>query len=906
MPNSQVNNVQQISIVTEMRNSYVDYSMSVIVGRAIPDVRDGMKPVNRRILFAMDCMRNHYDKAYKKSARVVGDTIGKYHPHGDAPIYMALVRMAQEFSLRDPLVDGQGNFGSIDGDSPAAMRYTEVRLSKIASWLLEDIDQNTVDFQDNYDGSEREPLVLPARFPNLLINGGSGIAVGMATNIPTHNLGEVMDACIAYVKNPAITQEEISDLVPAPDFPTGGLIVGATQARHAIATGRGTVTMRGKVDIEEVGGYYCIVIKELPYQVNKAELVKKIEQLSKDKVIEHVSELRDESNKLGIRVVVELKRDANPDIVLNKLYRHTELQTNFSVNMLSLSGGQPVLMGIRDIIAIFIAFRNEIVTRRTIFELNKARDKAHILIGLSLAVSNIDQVIGMIRSSANTQEAKRKLMDEYWDAEVVSPLLKLVADYRNDLIDGRCKFTQEQVEAILDMKLSKLTNLEKGKIEEELFGLSQNITELLNILNSKEVMDQVILNELQEVKDLFATPRRSQIISDEKDFDDEDFIAREEVVITRTLEGFIKRVPLDTYKAQKRGGKGRSGMATYNDDLTTDIVVASTHAPLLFFSSYGKVYRTKVYKLPAGSPQSKGKALINFLPLEQSEKITTILPLPEDETLWNNYNIIFATKKGGVRRNEMSAFSNINANGKIAIRLDEGDELIGVNIATESDHILLCTKEGRALRFPVESLRIVKGRNTDGVRGVTLGAEDDVVVSMAIVSEAKASVEQRDEYLKIPVDARLNYAITGNVDEFKTIISENNLTIDPDIAIELASSEQFILSVTENGYGKRTSLYEYRVTNRGGLGITNIVVDDRNGKVVASMPAKNDQEVILLSSGGTLIRTKISDIRVISRNTKGVKIISVADGEKVISVSTIAGYSDDVIDAEDDNDCTEE
>lgn len=871
-----------------MRRSYLDYAMSVIVSRALPDCRDGLKPVHRRILFGMHQMNNYHDKPHKKSARIVGEVMGKYHPHGDAPIYGSLVRMAQEFSLRDPLVDGQGNFGSIDGDSPAAMRYTEARLAKIASKMLDDIDQETVDFGDNYDGSETEPSVLPARFPNLLINGTSGIAVGMATNIPTHNLSEVIDACFAYIQNPDITPEELVEFVPAPDFPTGGMIVGATQARNALISGKGIIMMRGRVEVEEIGGHFAIIIKELPYQVNKSELVKKIEHLSRHKVVEGISELRDESNKLGIRVVVELKRDATPDVVINQLYKHSELQTSFGVNMLALNNGRPILMGLKDIITAFIDFRKEVVTRRTIYQLNKARNKAHVLIGLSLAVANIDEVIAMIKGSPNPQEAKKRLMEKYWQASDVIPLLKLVDDYRNDLVDGQCRFTLEQAEAILEMRLSKLTGLEKGKIESELAELAKTIADFLELLASKELLFALISKELQEVKDAFASPRRTEIVIDDREFNDEDLIAREEMVVTNTMGGFIKRVPLDTYRAQKRGGKGRSAMAVYADDTTTDIIVASTHAPLLFFSSHGKVYRMKVYKLPLSAPQSKGRALVNMLPLAQDERITNIMPLPENPAEWADYSIVFATKAGNIRRNELSAFSSIQANGKIAIKLDEGDALVGVSIARSTDHIMLCTKYGKALRFPLSKLRIFKSRNSDGVRGIKFTHDNDAVVSMAILSEAKATLEQREEYLKVPVDIRLEYRKTKDADKFKSAIKDfvfTNLNIEA--ALELAAAEQFILSVTENGFGKRTSLYEYRVTGRGGQGILNIGTSERNGLVVASLPVESEDQIILLTSGGTLIRTKVTDIRITGRNATGVKVMHAQDSEKIISVTRI-------------------
>ena len=896
---SETQNIPSVSIEREMKTAYLDYAMSVIVSRALPDCRDGLKPVHRRILFAMKELGIHNNKPYKKSARIVGEVIGKFHPHGDSPIYQALVRMAQEFSLRELLVEGQGNFGSIDGDAPAAMRYTEARLSKISSLILQDIDQNTVDFQDNYDGSEREPKVMPSRFPNLLINGASGIAVGMATNIPTHNLSEVIDGCIAHVNNPEITIEELTNIIPAPDFPTGGMIVGGIAARKALMTGRGSIIMRGRVDIEQIGGKHAIIITEVPYQVNKAELVKKIEFLSKEKTVEGISEIRDESNKLGIRVVIELRRDAIPDLVINQLYKHSNLQTSFGVNMLALNKGRPMLMNIKDVISSFIEFRIEVVTRRTIFELNKARKRAHNLIGLSIAVSNIDEVIALIKAAPNPQEAKKSLMAKSWRAESVAPLLKLVDDYRNELTDGKCKFTNEQADAILEMKLSRLTGLEKGKIEAELERLAKDIAEYLDILGSPARINEIIIEELEEVKQSYGNPRKTEIISSDHDVNDEDLIQREEVVVTYTMGGFIKRVPLATYRAQRRGGKGRSGMSTYDDDSTTDILAVGTHAPLLFFSSKGQVYRMKVYRIPEGSPQSKGRALVNMLPLTQDERITNIMPLPEDQTTWEQYSIIFATKKGNIRRNDLSAFENIQSNGKIAIRLDEDDALIGVKIAQADEHVMLCTKDGKALRFPLDKLRVFKSRNSDGVRGIKLANEKDEVVSMTILNEGNVGQEVRNEFLNAPVGTRLEYAKDKNVEKLIQNSGLNEEIINHEQLIEMADKEQFILTVTENGYGKRTSSYEYRTTGRGGQGILNIDTGERNGSVIASMPVESGDQVMLLTSSGQLIRTDINDIRITGRNAKGVRIMNL-DKQKIISVTRIAGES-----MEEDNDTME-
>jgi DNA gyrase subunit A len=880
-----VNNIIPVSIESEMRKSYLDYAMSVIVSRALPDCRDGLKPVHRRILYAMHEMNNYHDKPHKKSARVVGEVIGKYHPHGNEAIYQALVRMAQDFSLRDPLVDGQGNFGSIDGDAPAAMRYTEARLSKITSTMLADIDFETVDFQDNYDGSEREPKVLPSQFPNLLVNGANGIAVGMATNIPPHNLGEVIDACFAYIEDPEISVERLIECVPGPDFPTGGIILGHERAKIGLATGRGSVIIRGRVDIEEIGGSSAIIIKEIPYQVNKSELVKHIEVLSREKVIEGISEIRDETNKLGIRVVLELKKNTIPDIILNQLYKHTALQSSFSNNILALNHGRPILMNLKDIIAAFVNFREEVVTRRIAFELSKARDRAHVLIGLSLAVDNIDEVIALIRGSDMPQTAKQKLCEKYWDASNIGLLLELVDDYRNELKDGKCSFTGEQADAILEMKLQRLTGLEKGKIKN-----------FLGILSSKEKLFEIITGELSDIKEKFATTRKTEIQINEAEVDLEDLIQREDMVVTITMGGYIKRVPLASYRAQKRGGKGRSGMSVYDDDVTTDIIVVNTHTPLLFFSNIGKVYRMKVYKLPLGAPQAKGRALVNLLPISQEEKITNITPFPEDKETLDQYSIIFATKDGNIRRNSLSDFSGIQANGKIAIRLDEDDKLIGVNICKSTDHILLCTRLGKALRFPVSDLRIFKSRTSDGVRGIKLSKGGDGVVSMAVLNEARIPMEKREEYLKIPIEGRMRFIEDSDSEKFEKLLSGlgDGVKLSFGEALILASSEQFILSITENGYGKRTSAYEYRITGRGGVGVLNIDTSERNGSVVASFPVRDSDQVMLITNAGTLIRTEVDNIRITGRNAMGVKLMDSKNKEKVISATRIVSDGDDV------------
>jgi len=879
-----------ISIEKEMRKSYLDYAMSVIVSRALPDCRDGLKPVHRRILFAMHEMNNYHDKPYKKSARVVGEVIGKYHPHGDSAIYMALVRMAQDFSLREPLVDGQGNYGSMDGDSPAAMRYTEARLAKISATMLTDIDYQTVDFQPNYDGSEKEPKVLPAQFPNLLVNGTNGIAVGMATNIPTHNLGEVIDACCAYIQNRELTIEEVLEIVPAPDFPTGGIIMGHTRPKIALSTGRGSILVRGKVDFETIGGRPAIIIQELPYQVNKAELLKHIQELSKNKVIEGIADLNDETNKLGVRVVIELKKDVVPDVILNQLYKYTPLQTSFGVNMLALNRGRPQTMNVLDIVKSFVEFREEVVTRRITFLLNKARNRAHVLIGLSLAVANIDEVIALIKGSPDPVVAKEKLMECLWKAETVIPLLNLVDDYRNELVDDKCKFTEEQATAILEMKLQRLTGLEKDKIEKELGNLADEIKNHLATLGSHEKLMEIITTELIDIKERCATPRRTQIEINEDDVDIEDLIQREDMVVTTTMGGYIKRVPLATYRAQRRGGKGRSAMNIHEDDMTTDIIVSSTHTPLLFFSDVGKVYRMKVYKLPLGGPNTKGRAIVNLLPLAQDEKITNITPMPEDTSTWEELSIMFATANGNIRRNELAAFSNINAGGKIAIRLDDGDKLIGVNICNHTDHVMLSTKKGKSLRFPADAIRIFKSRTSDGVRGIKLAKQGDAVVSMAILKDSTISIEKREEYLKIPVEARQEFFANQDAESFEKQIADRNIenrTITTAEASELASGEEFILSVTQQGYGKRSSAYEYRVAGRGGQGVFNIDTSPRNGDVLASLPVDAKDQIILITDAGTLIRTNVETIRITGRNAKGVRIINVKGNEKVISVTRI-------------------
>jgi DNA gyrase subunit A len=921
---SQTNSAEilPISIKKEMESSYLDYAMSVIVSRAIPDARDGLKPVHRRIVFSMNETGSHYNRPYKKSARIVGDVMGKYHPHGDSAIYDALVRMAQPFSMGLPLVDGQGNFGSMDGDSPAAMRYTESRMDKSAHALIADIDKDTVDWQDNYDGQEKEPTVLPARFPNLLVNGSSGIAVGMATNIPPHNLGEVIDGCCALIDNPDTTLEEITEIIPGPDFPTGGIIMGANPAKAALQAGRGSIITRGKAEIQENGNREMIVITEIPYLVNKAAMVEKIALLVREKKIEGISDLRDESDKSGVRVVVELKRDAVGSVVLNQLYKFTALQTSFGVNMLALDYGKPRLMNIREVLQSFIEFRKEVVTRRTKFELNKARDRAHILIGLSMAVDNIDKVISIIRSSPDVGTAKKRLMQESWKAESVAPLIKLVDDENNIISEGKCQFTEVQARAILEMRLSKLTGLELEKITEELGELAKKIEEYLSILSDITKLMAIIRDEIVEIKEEFAVPRRSVIDPAGFEEDIEDLIAREDMVVTVTMGGYIKRVPLSTYRAQKRGGKGRSGLDLKEEDITTEVFVTNTHTPLLFFSTAGKAYKLKTYKLPMGSPQSRGRSLMNVLPLEQGETINVIMPLPEDEDDWNKLNIVFATKQGNIRRNSLSDFESVRANGKIAIKLSDDDSLVNVAVANEDQHILLATNQGKALRCPIDAVRVFKGRSSTGVRGINL-AKGDHVISMQVINGIDIDTEKKTEYLRIPLENRLEIAqilpsvyspqhnlegenFANENDEItissltesgnkevadkieKTIAATENIeSLTADDFIHYARNEEFILAITENGFGKRSSAFEYRITNRGGKGIVNIVTNDRNGNVAACFPAFDGEQIMLVTDQGKLIRCPVNDIRVAGRSTQGVTIFKINDKETIVSAARI-------------------
>ena len=893
--------IVNVEISTEMKKSYLDYAMSVIIARAIPDVNDGLKPVHRRILYSM--YENHYDynKPFKKCARIVGDVMGKYHPHGDSSIYEALVRMAQDFSMSAPLIDGQGNFGSIDDDPPAAMRYTEARLAKLAHIMTDDLDKDTVDFVDNYDGTEKEPDVLPAKFPNLLVNGSSGIAVGMATNVPPHNLGEVIDGVVAYIDNPELTQEQLMQIIPGPDFPTGGLIMGRSGYTNVLKNGRGTIVMRGEAKIEEQkNGRSQIIISSIPYQVNKAKLVEKIADLVKEKKIEGISDLRDESSKEGIRVVVEVNRNGNAEVILSQLYSFTDLQCNFPANILALNHGKPESLGVFDVIKLFTTFRKEVVTRRTEFLLAKARDRAHILIGLRVAVNEIDEIIALIKSAKDTTEAREELMKRDWDASVVQTMLELIQDRGNRIENGRFYFTDVQARAILDMKLSKLTGLESEKIDNELKELSDEIQEYLKILSDPIELTKIVREELLQVKNDFATPRKTTIMDAESDLDVEDLMPKEDMVVITTMNGYIKRVPLSSYKAQNRGGKGKSAITVHDEDYTTDVFVVNTHTPILFFSSKGKVYKMKTYKLPLGNNQSKGRAVVNILPLEQDEVISTILPLLGEKEEWISKNIVFATNTGDVRRNSMTDFENIQSNGKIAMKLEEGQKLVGVAICDDNSDILLSSKAGKCIRFSLENLRVFQSRNSTGVRGIKLDPYNEVI-SMSILKNSEAeSIEDRENYLKIDLDTRMKLnelyntpkdenSLLANIDEPMPVKIDDEIlaVLSKDKIIAMAKSEEMILTITENGYGKRTSSYEYRVTNRGGSGITNIITSKRNGNVIASFPIENDKEIIMISDKGTVIRTRVKDIRISGRNTQGVTLMKANEDEKVVSVAKV-------------------
>jgi len=881
--------ISPIYITDEMRKSYLDYAMSVIVSRALPDVRDGLKPVHRRILFSMSENGYEYNKPYRKSARVVGDVIGKYHPHGDSAVYMALVRMAQSFSMGQMLVEGQGNFGSVDGDMPAAMRYTEVRMQRITNSLLDDLDKDTVDFRDNYDGSEHEPTVLPARFPNMLVNGGGGIAVGMATNIPTHNLTETINAALAVLDNPFATTEDLLEHLPGPDFPTGGIILGRAGIRQAYETGRGSIMVRGRSSIEEVRKEReAIIITEIPYQVNKASLVEKIAELVRDKRIEGVADLRDESSREGMRIVIEVKRDALPDVVLNQLYRFTQLQSSFGCNFVALNGGKPELMNLKQILDAFIDFREQVVTRRARFLLNKARDRAHVLVGLGVAVANIDEVIALIRTAPDPATAREQLMTRRWPAADVAPLIALIDDPRHRINDdGTFNLSEEQARAILELRLARLTALGRDEIGEELNGLGAEIEDYLDILRSRERVRAIIREELEAVREQFGSPRRTEISDHAADFDDEDLIAREDMVVTVSHGGYIKRVPLSTYRAQNRGGKGRSGMATRDEDFVARLFVANTHTPVLFFTSRGIAYKLKVWRLPLAAANARGKALINILPLEQGERITSIMPLPEDESSWGNLDIMFATTRGTVRRNSLADFVEVRQNGKIAMKLDEGDAIVGVDTCTVNTDVLMTTALGQAIRFRADDVRLFKGRDSMGVRGIQL-AEGDTVISMAVINHSDANSEQRAAYLK------MSRAVRGEAEGEDTGSDEADVVageLSPELYAQMSATEQFILTISENGYGKRTSSHEYRITGRGGKGIVAMAVNKRNGNLVASFPVEDDDQIMLISDGGQTIRLPVGGdkpIRIVGRSSQGVIVFDTAEDEKVVSVERIS------------------
>jgi DNA gyrase subunit A len=877
--------IRPVSITDEMKRSYLDYAMSVIVARALPDARDGLKPVHRRILYAMYENGFEWNKPYRKSARTVGDVIGKYHPHGDQSVYDALVRMAQDFSMRAPLIDGQGNFGSVDGDTAAAMRYTESRLDKIAHSLLEDIDKDTVNFQPNYDNSESEPQVLPARFPNLLVNGAGGIAVGMATNIPPHNLGEVVDACIALIDDPALAIEDLIKIVPGPDFPTGGIILGRQGIRAAYHLGRGSIMMRGKVTIDTIRkDREAIIISEIPYQVNKATMVERIAELVREKKIEGISDLRDESDRDGYRVVVELKRDAMPDVVLNQLYKFTPLQTSFGANVVALDAGRPQVMNLKDLLRIFIAFREQVVTRRTKFLLGKARDRAHILVGLAIAVANIDEMIRVIRTSPDPNTARDILMSRDWPAKDVATMITLIDDPRHRVAeDGTARLSFEQAKAILDLRLQRLTALGRDEISEELDKLAVEIADYLDILRSRARVQAIVKHELEAVKTEFATPRRTVIIDQEGEVEDEDLIQREDMVVTVSHHGYVKRVPLSTYRAQKRGGKGRSGMQTRDEDFVSRLFVASTHTPVLFFSSRGQVYKEKVWRLPMAAPNARGKALINILPLEQGERITTIMPLPEDETSWSNLDVMFATTGGNVRRNKLSDFVDVRRSGIIAMKLDEGEAIVDVQICTEHDDVLLTAAGGQCIRFPVTDVRVFQGRTSMGVRGIAL-AEKDTVISLSILRHVEATSEERSAYLKMRRAVSGESATEEPIDNNDSEETSGSIQLSSDRYVEMSAQEQVVLTVSVNGYGKRTSSFEYRTTGRGGKGIVAMSVNNRNGKLVASFPVEHSDQIMLVTDAGQLIRCPVEGIRVAGRSTQGVIVFDTAEDEHVVSV----------------------
>ncbi|NHO31632.1 DNA gyrase subunit A [Acetobacter fallax] len=899
-----------VAIEEEMRSSYLAYAMSVIVARALPDVRDGLKPVHRRILYAMRESGFTADKPYRKSARAVGDVMGKYHPHGDSSIYDAMVRMAQHWSMRVKLIDGQGNFGSVDGDSPAAMRYTEARLAKASSFLLDDIDRDTVDFQPNYDESESEPKVLPAAFPNLLVNGATGIAVGMATNIPTHNPGEVIDAALAMIRNPDIRLEELMEIMPGPDFPTGGIILGRTGIRSAFATGRGSVIIRARAEIEEVRkDRRAIIITEIPYQVNKATLQEKIAELVRDKTsdrhIEGISDIRDESDRSGMRVVIELKRDATPEVVLNQLYRFTQLQTSFGVNMLALNGGQPKLMGLMEVLSAFIAFREEVILRRARFDLAKARDRGHILVGLVIAVANIDAVIALIRAAPDAATARESLMAAQWDAADVEPLLALIHDEGNVVIDGRVRLTEAQARGILELRLQRLTGLEREKIQSELSEVAAKINELLEIIQSRPRRLEVMCDELLAARAEIASPRMTEIADYAGDQDDESLIEPGLMVVTITRDGFIKRTPLEVFRAQNRGGRGRTAAGRRGDDIVVRSFNAHTHQWVLFFSSGGKAYREKVWRLPEASPTAKGRALVNLLPDLGSDSITAVLPLPQDEDLWEALHLVFATASGGVRRNRLSDFRNIRSSGLIAMKLDENDSLIGVATCREGQDVFLATRGARCIRFQItdDILRVFAGRDSSGVRGIRL-AEGDRVISLCVLNHVDATVEERALYLRAAnAKRRAENAAEDGAEDGGSDAEEIVLPEGSDLSQErfdaLEAAEEILLTVSDAGFGRRSSAYDYRVTGRGGQGITNMnfSASKRGSAVVATLPVLAGTDVMLVTDAGRLIRVPVDQVRVMSRQASGVTLLRLDGKESVTSVFPV--LEDDSADDDD-------
>ncbi|WP_273521615.1 DNA gyrase subunit A [Rhodosalinus sediminis] len=884
-----------VSIAEEMRASYLDYAMSVIVARAIPDLRDGLKPVHRRILYAMHETGNTHDKPYRKSARPVGDVMGQYHPHGDAAIYDALVRMAQDFSMSLPLLDGQGNFGSMDGDNPAAMRYTEVRMAKAADYVLADIDKETVDFQDNYDGKQREPTVLPARFPNMLVNGAGGIAVGMATNIPPHNLGEVVDACLALIEEPDLSTERLIEYVPGPDFPTGGVMLGRSGARKAYLEGRGSVILRAKTRVEELRkDRFAIIVDEIPYQVNKSSMIEKIAEAVRDKRIEGVAHVQDESDRGGVRVVIELKRDATPDVVLNQLWRFSPMQTSFGCNMLALNGGKPEQLTLRGFLTAFLGFREEVVARRTAYLLRKARERSHILCGLAVAVSNVDEVVATIRASADAAEARRRLMERRWPAEDIAEYIRLIDDPTHTINDdGTYYLSEVQARAILDLRLQRLTQLGVKEVTDELEELAAKIKDYLEILGSRERIMGIIRDELTEVRELFAVPRRTEIVDWAGDLEDEDLIEREDMVVTVTQSGWIKRTPLADYRSQKRGGKGLSGMATKEDDVVTTLFVANTHTPLLFFTTDGMVYKLKTWRLPLGARTARGKAIVNILPIPQGVSIAAIMPVDRPEEEWADLQIMFATSAGDVRRNALSDFTNVKSNGKIAMKLPEGVELVNARIASEEDDVLLVTDSGRAIRFPTTEVRVFKGRDSTGVRGIRL-QNGDRVVSMSIIRHFEATPEERAAYLK---QRRLMAGAAEEeieADEEEAPVAEGQLS--PERYAAMSAAENLLLTITAKGLGKLTSGHDYPVRGRGGLGVRAIDKAMRGGPVVACFPVDMDDQIMLATSRGQSIRVPVDGISFRSRSAGGVKVFDTREGEEVVSVAWIAEQGEDEAD----------